>query len=182
MARARGDNVEADRWATAVRSIVGRLPADDRQHALVHMIDEDAAAARTEILERPARFAGRFDFVEMALLDLADRREIGSAASVSKIRTYAQQRSLAGTGAQAARAIGIVQRDPTALREALDWFVSADALPFVGRTQTELGILRGDAGLIDEGMAQLEAIGDLRQLEQVARERASGRLEVPDAP
>jgi class 3 adenylate cyclase len=181
IAHARRDAVDAERWATAVRSIVRRVPEDDRQHALGPIVDEDPAGVRVQVLDRPTRFAGRLDFVELALMFLADSRATGPSGPVRSLVRVGDERRLGGLAAQAERVVGIADGETASLERALAWFEAAGARPFVARCRTELGILRGDASLVDDGLAILEALGDQRQMERVARERAAGRFEDPAA-
>ena len=42
-------------------------------------------------------------------------------------------------------------------------------MPYVGRLQIELGTLTGDRPLTERGIAVLEDLGDVDQLERIAR-------------
>jgi hypothetical protein len=54
------------------------------------------------------------------------------------------------------------------LARALALLEACGARPSAARVQVELGTLRGDTGLVAEGMATLESLGDLDQLERIA--------------
>jgi hypothetical protein len=48
------------------------------------------------------------------------------------------------------------------------------ARPYAARVRTELGLLTGDAALVDRGLDELEALGDVEQAKRVAAERRAG--------
>jgi hypothetical protein len=84
-------------------------------------------------------------------------------------------RGLQLLAAQARRAIGVLEHDDGELRRSLEIFRAMGARPFVARVTAELGEVRDEDGLIDEGMSMLEALGDLDQAERVARRRRPDR-------
>jgi hypothetical protein len=46
-----------------------------------------------------------------------------------------------------------------------------DARPFLARVTAELGEVRDDGGLIDQGLSMLDAMGDIDQAERVTLRR-----------
>jgi hypothetical protein len=50
------------------------------------------------------------------------------------------------------------------------------ARPFVARVTAELGEVRGEGGLIDQGLSMLESMGDIDQVERVILRREQERL------
>ena len=50
------------------------------------------------------------------------------------------------------------------------------AQPFVARVTVELGEVRDDGGLIDQGLSMLEGMGDIDQAERVTLRREQERL------
>jgi hypothetical protein len=84
---------------------------------------------------------------------------------------YLERRGLRLVSTQARRYRGLLRRDSDDLEVALRAFEAMGAKPYVARVQTELGLVTGDAGLIDAGMDGLEALGDLDQAGRVAAER-----------
>ena len=58
-------------------------------------------------------------------------------------------------------------------------FEAMGARPYVARVRTELGMLSGEASLIDLGMDELEALGDVEQSARVAAERRASNAAAP---
>jgi hypothetical protein len=65
------------------------------------------------------------------------------------------------------------------LEAALAMFEAMGARPFVARVRTELGVLAGEPSLIDQGMDELEALGDVEQSARVAAERRAATAAAP---
>jgi hypothetical protein len=122
------------------------------------------------------RFTGRMDYVHLALARLVDFRHPLEPDLVRGLLVYVDDRSLQLVAAQARRAIGVVEHDDRELRRSLEMFQAMGARPFVARVTAELGEVRDEDGLIDEGMSMLEALGDLDQAERVARHRQRDRV------
>jgi hypothetical protein len=96
---------------------------------------------------------------------------------VRTVLAYMEERGLLLLAAQAGRAIGVLEHNDEELQRSLDIFRGMGARPFVARVTAELGEVRDEAGLIDEGMSMLEKLGDLDQAERVARRRQRDRLD-----
>ena len=77
--------------------------------------------------------------------------------------------------AQVHRSNALARRDPAALEQAQREFAAMDALPFVARCRCERALLTGDREALGAGLATLEQIGDLEQVERYEqRARARG--------
>jgi len=121
-------------------------------------------------------FAGRLDYVALALGLLGDRRHAVSAGPLDELIAHVEQRGLRLVDAQARRLRGIQGADAGDLTAALATFDEIGARPFVARVRTELGMLSGDAALVDQGLDELEALGDVEQSARVAAERKARSL------
>ena len=69
--------------------------------------------------------------------------------------------------AQALRAVGLARSSTDQLAAALELAVGAAASPLVARLMIELGRLRGDATLTENGLATLRELGDTEHLGRV---------------
>ncbi|MDQ3879993.1 MAG: AAA family ATPase [Chloroflexota bacterium] len=163
VARGRGD----DRLVERCREILdATLAAFDAPHptaalSAVATLDLDAVAA--DVVGGHERYRQRPHVVERAIAVCADRSH---PMPVAALREFAA--SVAGdmpiVEAQARRGVGLAERDPGDLRHALELFERHRAVPYVARTRVELGRLTGDHALAEQGIAGLEALGDLDQV------------------
>lgn len=69
---------------------------------------------------------------------------------------------------QALRLRGLVRGDEADLEAALTAFEAMHARPFIARSHAELGLLRGVDALVERGVEELEALGDIGQAARVA--------------
>ena len=72
---------------------------------------------------------------------------------------YTDERGLQLLAAQTRRAIGVLEHDAEELSRSLELFRGMGARPFVARVTAELGEVRDDGGLIDQGLSMLEGHG-----------------------
>ena len=68
---------------------------------------------------------------------------------------------------QALRGVGLSRSSAPHLESALDLAQAASAIPLSARLMIELGRIRGDANLQQEGVAMLRGIGDVEHLGRV---------------
>ena len=53
-----------------------------------------------------------------------------------------------------------------------------EARPYVARAKSEIGLLTGDAALVDAAVAELEAIGDIEQAARVVAEQRAAKTAI----
>jgi len=171
IARGRGDPVGADHWREVVASIDERSDAQIRTRRLFAYANDDLDALARDVVADFRIFAGRLDYVYLALGLLADRRHPVAEPALDELVTYVDARKLRLVSAAARRLRGGLRGDRDDLALALSEFEEIGARPLAARVRTELGMLTGDAALIDRGMDELEAVGDIEQSARVAAER-----------
>ena len=81
-------------------------------------------------------------------------------------------RPTAAIEAETQRCIGLASRDVAALTRALEAFSNMRAEPFVARVLCERALVSGDARELDAGLARLERLGDVEQIQRYERRRA----------
>jgi hypothetical protein len=136
--------------------------------------DDLDALVRNVIVQHQA-FSGRLDYVHRSLARLVDRRHPIDEAVLTELLEYVTDRGLRFLEAHTRRALGVLHHRVEPLREALVVFESIGARPFVARAKTELGRLDGNPALVEEGLTELERIGDLDQMERVIAESRESR-------
>ena len=176
IAEARRDPLGMDRWRSAVDTILGRLDPGSRLSHLDAYLRNDLATLADATVANFRRYTSRTDYVHLALARLVDFRHPLEPDLVRGLLVYVDDRGLQLVAAQARRAIGVLEHDDGQLRRSLEIFRAMGARPFVARVTAELGEVRDEDGLIDEGMSMLEALGDLDQAERVARRRQRDRV------
>ena len=171
IARARGDPVGADHWKDLITRIDERSDANVRTRRLFAYVNDDLDALERDVIQGFRIFAGRFDYVAVSLGLLADRRRPVDPAALAELLAYVEERGLSWVVAHARRLRGVIARRRDDLDAALAAFERMDARPSVARLRTEIGLLTGDSAQIDQGMDELEALGDVEQSARVATER-----------
>ena len=171
IARARGDLVGADRWKQAITRIDERSDAQVRTRRVFAYVNDDLDALVRDVVEGHRIFAARYDYVAISLGLVGDRRHPVDRAMLDALITYADAKGMAWVTALARRVRGILNHDAADLTAALDRFRSMGARPVIARAETELGAVSGDAALVEHGMDELEALGDVEQTARVAARR-----------
>jgi class 3 adenylate cyclase len=179
IARGRGDQVGADRWRGLVARIDERSDAEIRTRRLFNYVNDNLPALAHEVIDEFRIFAGRLDYVYLTAALLADRRVSADPSALDDLVEYAEQRGLRLVASQARRLRGVQLRSREDLEAALSMFETMGARPFIARVRTELGVLTRDASLIDHGMDELEALGDVEQSARVAAERRAASAAAP---
>ncbi len=170
IARGRADPIGLDRWRGACRTIFERSDPVIRTQRMAGFVDDDPdALAETAIGDGDGLsvFAGRLDYLFLALSFLADRRHAVDRAALDTIIGYTEERSIRLVSSQGRRLRGLLAADPADLEIALATFEEMAARPFLARAWIELGGLRRDASLVDRGITELEALGDVEHLARV---------------
>ncbi len=179
IARARADPVGAEQWRSAARTVFERSDQSIRTQRLKAYVDEDLPELERLVLGDFLTFTGRFEYIHLACQLLADRRHPASIATLDGIIEYAVERSLGLVSSQARRLRGVVAHDAADLTAALGEFETMGARPSAARVRTELGLLTGDAALVERGIDELEALGDVDQMARVAAEQRGASLGAP---
>jgi predicted ATPase/class 3 adenylate cyclase len=175
IAEARRDSVEVDRWRGAVDTILGRVDPGSRIRYGDAYVRNDLAALADATVANFQRFTSRTDHVHLALARLVDFQYPMEPDLIRALLAYVDDRGLQLLAAQARRAIGVLDHDGEELRRSLEIYRAMGARTFVARVTTELGEVRDEVEMIDEGISMLEALGDLDQAERVARRRRPDR-------
>jgi class 3 adenylate cyclase len=172
----RNDPVGAAHWKELVIRMDERSDADVRTRRLIPYINDDPEGLTRQVLSDFRIWTGRYDYVYLALAYVADRRFAIGTELLDAIIAYTSERGLRLVTAQAHRARGIERQDRADLQAALADFEGMGATPYAARVRTELGLVTGDPALMDRGMDELEALGDVEQATRVAAERRAGTL------
>jgi hypothetical protein len=172
IARSRNDPVGADHWRELLIRLNDRSDPNVRTRQLIGYLDEGPTGppARAAVLRDFRTFTGRMDYVYLFLATVADRRERIGVEHIDAIVDFAAERALDLVTAQALRARGVERQDGADLQSALAMFERMGARPFVARVRTELGVVLGDRALVDRGLDDLEALGDMVQAALAAGE------------
>ena len=169
--RSRGDPVGLDRWRESATRIFERSDPGIRTQRMVSFVNDSLEELEQTAVDEFRVFSGRLDYPAISLARLADRRYPAQSAPLDKLISYAEERSLRLVASQARRFRGIVNRSEADLTAALDTFEAMGARPYVARCKTELGLLAGRPELIEAGLIELEALGDVEQAARVAIEQ-----------
>jgi hypothetical protein len=176
IARGRGDSIGADRWQGVIARIQERSDAMVRTRRLMAYVDDDLPALVRDVVADFRIFAGRQDSTHLALGLLADRRHPVESAVLDDLLDYAGARGLGLITAGTLRLRGVLTGSRPDLETALGLFESMGAIPSVARVRTELGIVGGDATLVDAGLDALDRLGDVEQASRVGAERKTASL------
>jgi class 3 adenylate cyclase len=176
IARGRGDTIGAERWRQVLVRIDERSDAVVRTRRLFAYVEDDLDALGRNVVEDYRVFAARFDYVGLSAALLADRRHPVDREALRGLIEYADSKGMGWVAAHARRLRGVLDSDAAELNAALAAFTSMGALPYVARTQTELGQRAGDLELLGRGMDALEKLGDVEQTARVAAELRSGSV------
>ena len=171
IARARNDNVAAEYWKGLMLRFVERGAPGIRTRQMVGYLTGDLEALARGTVHGFRDFSPRLDYLYLALGLLADRRHRVDPAAIGELIDFVEPRGMRLISAQARRLRGLVTGDRADLALALEAFDQMAARPFSARVRTELGQLTGDREMADQGLDDLEALGDVDQAGRVAAER-----------
>ena len=172
--RARGDAVSADHWRDEVLGIFRRSDENIRTQQMRAYVEDRPADLESAVVDNFLRFTGRLDYPAVSMAFLADRRHLGPTAKLDTIIEYMESRGIQALSAHGHRLRGIRRADDGDLAAALTQFEAMGARPYVARVRTELGLLTANHGLVEQGVVELEKLGDIEQGARVASERKSG--------
>jgi class 3 adenylate cyclase/tetratricopeptide (TPR) repeat protein len=172
VARERQDDAAIESWSSVIDAIVGQFEAGHPTRRLMAFVGPDLPALAADVAGHPEVYRERLHHVERAFAACADRGEPIELGAIDRVVAIGTERGTRPLLAQALRARGLQRRDEADLRQALALFDEIRARPYVARVRTELGELSGDQPLFREGLADLDALGDLDQLARVRQRTA----------
>jgi class 3 adenylate cyclase len=158
-ARNRGADAAVDRWRDVANEIVSGFPSSHPVAAIAAVValDMDAIA---EVVRRHDRYPDRAHYVEHALALCADREHLIANEVLDDVLQRARRGNLRVLEAQALRMKGLSSREPADLERALEAFDAMHAARYAARVRVELGALTGAQAQLDEGLRQMQALGE----------------------
>jgi class 3 adenylate cyclase len=184
IARARGETVDSDTWRAVAEDVFDRSDSTIRTQRLRSFFTGDLDGLAITVVADFLTFTGRLDYVGLSLAELADHRRAMDPASLDRLVEYMDARSLPFISAPARRLAGLIRRDETELRAALEAFETMGARPAAARVSAELGLLAGDRAAVEAAIDELEKIGDRLHAGRLVAELRDGGfvLTGPGAP
>jgi len=157
IARARGDARIQSAASEAITSIVSRFDSAHLHQELLSYLQGDAGLTSDTTI-----FQGAYPS------ELAERRLALACDNRAKLPQSLLEAALAAAiakrepllAAQLQRALGLASRDMARFAAALETWERSGALPNIGRARAERGLVSGDAGETDAGLAILRKVGD----------------------
>jgi hypothetical protein len=173
IARARGDVLAAAHWRELIGRIHTRTDPSIRNQRLVGYLNDDFPGLVALAVDFRS-FTPRLDYIYFVLSHLADHRQAVPLPALEELIAYMTERDLALVATQAIRLRGLMREDERDLEAALAAFEGMDSRPFIARVHAELGLLRDDPALVELGLQELDALGDIDQAARIAAIRRSG--------
>jgi class 3 adenylate cyclase len=158
-ARIRGADTSLDRWREVADAIIGSYPVAHPVAALAPLVALDLEQI-ADVVRRHDRYPDRAHYVEHALALCADRGHAVDQVVLADVLERAARVGLRVMGAQAMRVRGLSGRDPQALRTALEAFEAMGAGRYAARCRLELGLLTGEAPLVEAGRREMQSLGE----------------------
>jgi hypothetical protein len=171
VARARRDQSAVARYTSVLEAIYRQFPGDPgtRRNEVLLTPSHDALSAYladlTAIREH-IRVYGQIDGYERVANRLFDEGGRVDADEWHQLAEASEQRGCLIMAAQALRGVGLARSSAEDLERALGLARKVSAKPLAARLKVELGQIRGDASLEQEGKAALREIGDLEYLQR----------------
>jgi hypothetical protein len=109
--------------------------------------------------------------LERWLYEANDRGVRVPRETVEPVLSEAKAMNAGALSVEVLRAIGLAEADANRLREALAIAERIGAKPAIGRLRCEIGLLSGDASLVEGGRQVLREIGDLTSLDRYEGDR-----------
>jgi len=113
-----------------------------------------------DVIRHHDRHPDRAHYVEHALALCADRGHAVDQVVLADVLERAARVGLRVMGAQAMRVRGLSGRDPQALRTALEAFEAMGAGRYAARCRLELGLLTGEAPLVEAARREMQSLGE----------------------
>ena len=162
-ARNRGDDALLQRWSEVADEIVDRFDPGHPVAGLAAVFRLDMEGL-VDIIREPDRHSDRAHYVEHAVALCADRAQAVPQPSIDALVARAETAGMRLLEAQARRHRGVLGGDPDDLARSLTILEDIGAHRYAARVRTELGAVRRDEPLREQGMAELESMGELAQL------------------
>ncbi len=170
VAQARRDEDGIERWSGVLGEILGQFGEDHPSRRLMSFIEPNAQELATHVIADWQFYVERVQHLERALNACADRRQIVPPGPLDEIVESAGRLGQRPLMAQALRVRGLQSPSGQAdLKTALALFREMRAGPYIARVEVELGGLIKERDPVEVGMATLEALGDIDQLDRVRR-------------
>jgi hypothetical protein len=169
-ARGRGEDEQLQRWREMAGEIISQF---DPGHpvAALSAVAEVQLDRIVDLISDPDRYPDRLHYVEHAMAICADHAQPVPIDVLDDIIGKAEINQMRLVEAQGRRLRGILREDAEDLERSLAAFDEMGAARYAARLRTELGQLRGDDALVQAGMRELEALGELEQLTRLAARR-----------
>jgi class 3 adenylate cyclase len=162
--RARADERLTQRTLAVVLGICEQFPPGHIFRRLEALAEPDPATLVESVVMDWEPYVTRFHLVAQVLAVCVDHRQPIPLDALDRMISEMRRRDQLLLLAQVLRARGVMAGDPDAFREALGLFRGFGSLPMIARVEIEIGSLVGDPNLMSSGLASLERLGDVAQL------------------
>jgi tetratricopeptide (TPR) repeat protein len=163
--RARGDARLVGAATDAMESILGRFPANSFNKVWTTYVQGEAAFVDDDpYLHRNTPP----EITERRLSLACDRREQLSLTLLDAVLEKAVRTRVPLVEGQARRARALALRDPSEMSAAIEIWERIGAVPHLGRSKAERGLLDGDAAETEAGLAILKKLGDMNYVDRFA--------------
>jgi hypothetical protein len=169
-ARGHGEDDLLQRWRDVAVEIVGRFDSSHPVAALSAVVEVQMDGI-ADLIGHPDRYPDRRHYVEHAMAICADHAQPVPMEVLDGIIGRAEIDKMRVVEAQGLRLRGILKRDADDLERSLAAFDAMGAARYAARLRTELGQVRGDEALVQAGVRELDAMGELEQLTRLAARR-----------
>jgi len=167
VARARRDEARQETLGAVIRELDADFEADPR---FVHIRNPEAndLPRIADALSLPNGLGSMASFEQQALSLSACNDGAEPVAQAPLEAGLARSRAYQAPlfEAEVLRSIGLNNQDRVPLAEAHEIFQRCQARPYEARTGCEIALLNGDREAFDAGVAYLESIGDVLQIER----------------
>jgi hypothetical protein len=174
VSRARRDETEITQWRLICLDLLTRDRGDtvssDMRRLGPAYVEGDVD---TIVQLMPSVALRRADFINRLLGMLNDRRVAVPRETLDEMLATSLSTHTRPIEAETRRAIGLSDGDPAQLRQATEIAEACGAVVKAARLRHELGVLTGDERLAEQGLSELERIGDMEQLERYLITRRS---------
>ena len=166
VARARRDIARSERWVEVITTI-DELFSDDPLRTGAAIMRGDAEDLREAVEHDWQRLLGsRLTDFGWAVSRVSDEGMTLSEDRLADALDVVRRMHLTLGEAEILRALGIARADPALLSQARAIFAASGAAPFEARTRCELALITGDHDGLEAGLAYLESIRDVVQVER----------------
>ena len=177
IARARRDAGHASTYASVVESIDSSFEADSRFAIVREFVRDDVAAVAAALATPSGRLGASFGYEsQQMLVSICNDADVRiDQEALSRGLNSARGSNAVLLEAEILRGLGLAASDSAQLSAARAILESAQAGPYIARTRCEQAIVERDKDELDRGLAALEAIGDVVQVERYLKRWAARR-------